>query len=509
MRTAPFLLAASLLAACIKPIPVPCVDATDCDVAAAGACIAAAGAAWCAYADPSCPGSLQRYASDVGDALAGTCVPLVESCEPGEFQACAGGQLTRCNATGTATETILCELGCSEALAGCRLCEASTTACTNGTVATCDADGRPTATRECPLGCFADEPRCREIVPSNGLGPALDSAATRADVVIPDGSTFDVATGRLQTPDGTTTMVKLEMLRAERDGAPIRAWAARSFRIGDLSFAPGRDLPAIAFVADENITVTGHLDVSGIHGQAPGAVTTSTCAGMPGYFTRYDSKDLYPGSGGAGYATAGGNGGSSDLPFLPSQGGQPFANEDLVPLRGGCDAVDGGRGGGAIQLVARREVVLLEGAVINANGRGGDTLLGGISWVTGGGSGGAILIEAPSVTLEAGSALVANGGGGGSAGAAGSPGLVSAEPGPVAPCTSSCAPGGAGGTRSQPAQPGGSTGRPGNQPGPIVIDGAGGGSVGYIRVNTASGAYRRATDAIESPAPTTGRLATR
>jgi hypothetical protein len=506
MRTAPFLLAASLLAACIKPIPVPCVDATDCDAAANGACVASSGVAWCAYADPACPGS-QRYASDVGDDLAGTCVPLVESCEPGEFQACAGDQLTRCNTTGTATETIVCELGCSEALAGCRLCEASTTACTNGTVATCDADGRPTATRECPLGCFADEPRCREIVPSNGLD-ALLGDSTGEDVVIPDGSSIDVATGLLSLPGGATTTIPWHVIPAMTGGVPIRAWAARSFRIGDLSFVAGRDPAAVAFVGDEDVVVTGTLDISGAARRAPGSIDSGPCTGVDGYLTRYDGKDLYVGGGGAGYATPGGNGGSSDLPSLPSPGGQPFDNADLIPLRGGCDAIAGGRGGGALQLVAGRRVVLRDGAVVNANGGGGRTATQGFTWMTGGGSGGAILIEAPTVSIEASSALVANGGGGGSAGAAGAAGQVSAEPAPVAPCTGFCAPGGAGGTRSQAAQAGGSAGRPANLPGDNVFDGAGGGSAGYIRINTANGTYQRATDAIESPAPTTGRLAT-
>jgi hypothetical protein len=507
MRTAPFLLAASLLAACIKPIPVPCVDATDCDVAADGACIAAAGAAWCAYADPSCPGSLQRYASDVGDALAGTCVPLVESCEPGEFQACAGDQLTRCNATGTATETILCELGCSEALAGCRLCEASTTACTNGTVATCDADGRPTATRECPLGCFADEPRCREFVPSNGLDEVLASAHTAADVVILDGAVVDVAAGRLQT-GGDSVDIPWQLLRSPSGDLVIRAWAARSFQIGDVTFV-GADSAAVAFVADQALTVTGNLDVSGGRYRAPGSMEQGACTGQEGYQTNYDGKRLWVASAGAGHATAGGTGGCSDLPNTPRRGGQPYGDQTLTPLRGGCKANFGGHGGGGIQLVSRSRIVLDDGAIINANGGGGETVTQGLTWVTGGGSGGGILLEAPEIEVGTAAALVANGGGGASASEAGSPGRVSAEPAAAAACSNFCAPGGAGGTRSQAAQPGANVGRPNDRPYPDFFDGAGGGAVGYIRLNTKTGSYRRASDAIESPAPTTGTIVTR
>jgi hypothetical protein len=531
MRTAPFLLAASLLAACIKPIPVPCVDATDCDAAAGGACIAAAGAAWCAYADPSCSGSLQRYASDVGDALAGTCVPLVESCEPGEFQACAGDQLTRCNATGTATETILCELGCSEALAGCRLCEASTTACTNGTVATCDADGRPTATRECPLGCFADEPRCREIVPSNGLGAFLAEAETGPDIVLSDGDRINSA-GIVNDMRGLPTglVIPAHRLPAPDGGVPVVVFTVRTISIGANELLPGESegpesqVPAVAVVAAGDITIRGVLNLSGSSSPGPGQAFGQSRP-PPGSITRdvpcvgrraAETSGASPGSGGGGNVTVGATGGRAYGGTPGSGGAATNVTPTLVPLRGGCAGgyfdEYGGYGGGAVQLVSATRVVVLPGAAINAGGGGGSIALGP-GGGGGGGSGGAILLEAPTVELRDGSGLAANGGGGGGANAnPGTTGRVSLQPAPGGVgCRNddrACSAGGAGAARDTLPEPGVEA-QPASGTSTLSQAGGGGGAIGVIRINTLDGSFQTGAGVILSPAPTTGPLRTR
>jgi hypothetical protein len=529
MRTAPFLLVASLLAACIKPIPVPCVDAADCDAAAGGACVASSGVAWCAYADPACPGS-QRYASDVGDDLAGTCVPLVASCEPREFQACTGDQLTRCNATGTGTETVVCELGCSEALAGCRLCEASTTACTNGTVATCDADGRPTATRDCPLGCFADEPRCREIVPSNGLGQFLAEAEAAPDIVLADRDWVD-AEGYVWRNDTRTSLhLTTYLLPAPEDGVPIRVLVVGSISIGTTELAMPvfdfRDdvLPAVAIVAARDIVVRGVINLTGMSLPTPDS-KYGTSYHAPGSIARGhpcvggspdETTFVAPGAGGGGNAGLGASGGSAGGGNRVGSGGRGTGvGPTLEPLRGGCAGGYvgdlGGSGGGALQLVSASRIVLTARSGINAGGAGGSTPLGSGAG-GGGGAGGGILLEAPIVELGRGAGLTANGGGGGGAGGnPGTSGRLSMTPasggvGCVGDDTT-CTAGGSGAVNNIMARPGvDAVPRPGTA---VTQAGGGGGGIGVIRINTPDGSYAAEADVILSPTPTTGALGIR
>jgi hypothetical protein len=526
MRLAPCLVALVLVGACIKPAPVPCVDASDCDVAPGGACVASTATAWCAYADPACPVSQQRYASDVGDTLAGTCVPALESCEPGEFQTCSGDQLTRCNATGTATETILCELGCSEALAGCQLCAPSTTACTNGTVATCDADGRPTATRACPLGCFEDEPRCREIVPSNGLGQFLAGAETAPDIVLADGEWFD-AEGAILDADGVPTgaRVPAHLVSAPSGGVPIVALVVRSISLGHsmllhTQLGRGEQVPAIAVVSAKDITVRGLINVSGRSSPQPGETFTfprnppgsitlgSTCLGR----RATETSGASPGSGGGGHATAGGDGGRASGGTAGAGGVVTDVRPSLTPLRGGCAGgffdENGGYGGGAVQLVSGTRLVLLPGAAINAGGGGGSSTLGP-GGGGGGGSGGGILLEAPIVELRAGAGLAANGGGGGGANATlGETGGVSLAPaagGAGCPGVRSCSAGGAGATATT-APSAGVEALPAQGSEVLSQAGGGGGAVGLIRINTLDATYVVEAGVILSPLPSTGPL---
>jgi hypothetical protein len=527
MRTAPLLLLAALVAACIKPIPVPCVDARDCDDTAGGACVASSGAAWCAYADPACPGSQQRYAPDVGDALAGTCVPAV-SCEPGDFQACTGDQLTRCNATGTAAETVLCELGCSESLGGCHLCEPSTTACTNGTVATCDAAGRPTATRECPLGCATDEPRCREIVPSNGLGQFLAEADMAPDLVLADRDKLD-STGHVWR-DGmrTSTAVPTHLIPAPVNGVAIRVYLVGSVSIGTteltlLTTNRDQDVPAIAIVSARDIVVRGTINLTGVSLPQPGS-KYGTPYLAPGSIARGQpcvggdpvlAMHVEPGAGGGGNAAAGGDGGRAGTGQGQRSGNRGSMSpvlSTLEPLRGGCAggylSDTGGSGGGALQLVSGTRISLGARGAINAGGAGGSTPLSSFGAGGGGGAGGGILLEAPVVELGDGAGLAANGGGGGGAGGnPGASGRVSLDPAPGGVgCTNddtACSGGGAGATNNVAAR-GGVAAIP--RTGASVQAGGGGGGVGVIRINTKDASYVAAPGVILSPTPTTGAL---
>lgn len=144
------------LVACTRPNPRSCADGT--------------------CTDPEFP------FCDVGGELEGTpqtCIAV--ACDPGAFAGCRGDQELRCNTEGSSFDAVRCDLGCDD-LIGCRLCEPNETACTNGTVATCDGAGTVTSSEPCPLGCFEDEPRCREIDPSNSLAAFLDSVSEPPDV---------------------------------------------------------------------------------------------------------------------------------------------------------------------------------------------------------------------------------------------------------------------------------------------------------------------------------------
>ena len=119
--------------------------------------------------DGICPDPAFPYC-DFDGSLEGakqTCVAV--ECTAGDFIGCKGAEELRCNQAGTNYKTTSCELGCSEASGGCRMCEPNQTACTNGRVATCDAAGNAVSAKACPLGCFADQPRCRDADPSNNL----------------------------------------------------------------------------------------------------------------------------------------------------------------------------------------------------------------------------------------------------------------------------------------------------------------------------------------------------
>jgi hypothetical protein len=127
----------------------------------------------------------------------------------------------------------------------------------------------------------------------------------------------------------------------------------------------------------------------------------------------------------------------------------------------------------------------------------------------GGGSGGGILLEAPSVRIERGAMLVANGG----AGASGD-GTAGMEPGGPVPsyggtCTAPptyCTDGGDGGSKLGPGRTAASILTAGLAE---VYTGAGGGAEGHIRINTSNGVYTKASDVLESPSPSTGAIATR
>lgn len=156
---------------------------------------------------------------------------------------------------------------------------------------------------------------------------------------------------------------------------------------------------------------------------------------------------------------------------------------------GGLDGEDtgkGGGGGGAFRIIAACELRMGAGspriAGVWAGGGGGSpgTLELGRGG-GGGGSGGAILLEAPVISLTEGTVLAANGGSGGSGGF-NETGALAGTYGPFSDLSAPGAgvspfAGGAGGSAAMPAQTGSDD---------VNVDGSGGGggSVGIIRINT-------------------------
>lgn len=495
----------------------------------AAALFALTGLAACSVKDPlfcdathPCSDPAIPYCDTTGayapEHIANTCIAspfdAAPLCTPGAFDRCDGDTLYRCDATGYAYEPVACELGCSATAGACRLCSPSTTACTNGTVATCDANGDVVSSKACPLGCFQDQPRCTDVDPSNGLAPYLDLTTTvGVDLDLTDGAIIDTSTGAIKNGDGSSVVVTNTLIAAPPNGVPVRVFIVKSAHLRDLTFAfPLQEaaIPALALVSDGTITIDGTIDLTGAQVRAtPGSLITGPCTGSLGavYHSQVTGEEFVDGSGGAGYATTGGKGGTING-GPGGAGGQAFTNPLLVPLRGGCRSqhVDS-LGGGAIQLVSRQRIELHPGATVDASGHGG---LGDTEVTPGGASGGGILLEAPEVTLDKAAVVVANGGGGAAFPNPGTTGQRSTTPAPGGACNNSlhCAAGGNGGAAGGAPTNGGSIASyPTDEH--RAYAGGGGGSVGYIRVNTGSGTYTKASDAIESPVPSTGTLKTR
>jgi hypothetical protein len=205
----------------------------------------------------------------------------------------------------------------------------------------------------------------------------------------------------------------------------------------------------------------------------------------------------FGGKGGTGEPNDGGPKTADDpLPAPPStlRGGCPGGRGGTRPVTGGIPGA-GGRGGGAVALIAG-ERIQLDGS-INASGAGG---IGGgkgagsslRSGGGGGGSGGMIVLDAPTIARGANGFLFANGGGGGQGGA-GPIGPAPGEDGRISTAPAVQAPGGVNNGKD------GGSGGPGSGGATLVggdggttsavLDGGGGGGgggAGFIRVRGAT-----------------------
>ncbi|NVB83206.1 MAG: hypothetical protein HOV81_32840 [Kofleriaceae bacterium] len=432
----------------------------------------------------------------------GTCIAV--TCNAGEFGECRGDAEVRCNATGNNYDVVQCERGCDAAAEGCRLCSPNETACTNGTLATCNENGAIVSKQTCALGCFEDQPRCRDIIPSNNLAMYLDMVPNAPELDLSGGGTIETVTGTVTTGTGSMTVPSF-LVSAPANGAKIRVIVAGRVRLGNVSVIPGgaEDGPALAILASGDITVEGRIDITDVDRPTAGGVSFAGCSGGPGDLRREGSQELYTAYGGGGHATPGGRGGGVDFQagIGGGDGGGVSGTETLVPLRGGCSS-GGASGGGALQLSSRTRIEVV--GVINANG---GIVQPAQDSQSGGGAGGGILLEAPSVVLGAQAKLLANGGSGPSCSAY----AMQSESMAVAlgGSTSSpyCGVGGNGAAVDIAATHGGCASYTTSVT--RFWGGGGGGGLGRVRINTRDGSYTKASSTIEAAALTTGTLETR
>jgi len=195
--------------------------------------------------------------------------------------------------------------------------------------------------------------------------------------------------------------------------------------VGDLTVTGTllvRGTRPLVIIARGSITVTGAIDGSAVKG-VPGAGGYDPKAGPGKGGNGADDAASFDdsGGGGGGFGTAGSEGQASG-PTAAGSAGASYGM-DLLRLEGGSGGGDmspscpnnvAGAGGGAIQLYARGAITI--DGVVMVNGGGGDgglvcPSLGLGTSGAGGGSGGAIYVQAASVTGSG--LLLAQGGAGG------------------------------------------------------------------------------------------------
>lgn len=431
------------------------------------------------------------------------------TCTPGEFQDCLGSATRVCNATGDGFDAQDCGAsGCNAGSGRCNACVAGTLGCSadSTTLDQCGSDGLVSQSDACAAGCTAgatssDPDRCKHIQPV-WLPGACDALATAQQASL-GSATLDT------TQDASCTGGIIQS-----GSTNICVVRATNIDIGDLKVTGTR---AIAFVADDELTVSGALDVS--------ADGTTSGPGVGALGVGGTSSASYKGAGGAGFAEQGGAGGGDETGTqagLP--GGSITDRPTTMPFAGGapggtsscggttlCRALGldfgGGGGGGGALLVSCYGTVSVTG-VVDAGGGGGAA--GGDHFPgsgnaqgggAGGGAGGFVVFEGVHVSITG--KLYANGGGGGGACGSddcrGNPGMdgqrsTTSAPGGDSP-GNTCA-GGIGGSQLQPPGTGEKTFSSAS-----AGAGGGGGSVGRFEIYTPAGIAATITPAEASPNP--------
>jgi hypothetical protein len=259
--------------------------------------------------------------------------------------------------------------------------------------------------------------------------------------------------------------------------SPATLYVVKSLTIASGQILTLNGANPVIIAALGPVDIQGSVNVNGVYaslypgagGWPPadnnGAAPQGPGAGGNGLSPTYPTS----GAGGGSYCGTGGKGAGTGL-IAP--GGGTYGNAQLIPLLAGSaggyadNTSYSSFSGGAVQISSATSIIVRTVGFINAGGAGA---LGG------GGSGGAILLEAPTVTIDG--TLAANGGGGGS---------YSAGVGAGATPSNTAAAGiGNGGGGSAGTTINGTAGQLGDAG--INAYGGGGGGAGFIRINTGPG----------------------
>ncbi|CAN5240704.1 hypothetical protein BH11MYX1_BH11MYX1_42670 [soil metagenome] len=368
-------------------------------------------------------------------------------------------------------------------------CEPGATTCSADQLVVCDPGGTTATTTSCSLGCANTMDHCLTFTPSNGLRTTFAGASTQPDVTIPNNATIDSGTGFITGSTGNLTVTSVIVPQPSGD---IRVYVAKSFSFTNAKITGTK---AVAFVAAGDITISGMVDASA-SGPTGGPGEQLAPAGCRGTYTSAQA------GGGGGNLTAGGAGEYRDVPNGPEAATAAGVQQPtLSSLVGGCagggsgtSGNAGGAGGGAIQLVAGGTIHIEAAGFIDVGAGGGRPTAGG-------GSGGNLIFEAPSIIIDGG--VAANGGAGGCPSASGEDGHPSAV---FAPCGCSRIGadsfGGRGGTALLTPGPGNT----GFISGLATGGYGGGGSVGQLRLRSRDGAYGMVATSVLSVSIDAGTL---
>jgi hypothetical protein len=204
-----------------------------------------------------------------------------------------------------------------------------------------------------------------------------------------DGLSFSCATGGFALPASVVS-------QADAGAVAVFTTGAFSIREGVVVDAIGGR--GLIIDARGAVAINGELRASGVHRRADGGAAVAS-----------GSLPSGPGLGRSGAAFCGGPS-KVDVGSATVKYGTPT----LSPLLGGSAGFGGSSalafGGGAIQIASSASITVASTGLVDVNGMGSDKGPEFDGYVfSGAGSGGAILLEAPVVTVSGG--LAANGGG--------------------------------------------------------------------------------------------------
>ncbi len=313
-------------------------------------------------------------------------------------------------------------------------------------------------------------------------------------VIDTDAKKFSGSCGIVDPGDGGQTYAFSSATQS--DQSSVTVLAVGSLTVSQAATVSVQGSVPLVVVSVSTVSIQGPIIALQVLGGSNGGGFASTSTGQGGGPGGGGAGlGAYVGGGGGGYCGVGGTGANGSLPDsgVVAPGGSAYGDPSLVPLVGGSAggggggaAGGGGRGGGAIQISAMTSILVGTGGIISVPGYGASDNGGA------GGSGGAILLEAPDVDIEG--ILAANGGaadefnGGGTA--------PSGQASALAAINSGDPQSGVGGAGATINGGNGSTVSANST-------GGGGGAVGRIRINSASGTATIGTYATLSPSAAT------